>query len=202
MTDQMTISYEGDHILALSNGAKNYQFVVAFWTKVRNACAKHKCFDVLGIAETTVPIETSDALKIADVFGDLGIDAKFRIAWVEVNPATAEAAGLRTGDVVQLKSSAGEVNVPVLVYPGIRPDVIAMPIGQGHAESGRYAKGRGVNPMQLLAGITDDHTGDLAWAATRVKMTATGERISLAATSGHPRTLGRQILGPATGEHG
>ena len=86
MTDQITISYEGDHILALSNGEKDYPFVVALWTKVRNACVKHKCFDVLGIAETTVPIETSDALKIADVFGDLGIDAKFRIAWVEINP--------------------------------------------------------------------------------------------------------------------
>jgi hypothetical protein len=92
MTDQMTISYEGDHVLALSNGEKNYQFVVALWTKIRNACVQHKCFDVLGIAETTIPIETSDALKIADVFGDLGIDAKFRIAWVEINPEAYRTA--------------------------------------------------------------------------------------------------------------
>jgi len=122
-------------------------------------------------------------------------------SWVEVNPVTAEAAGLHTGDLVRLSSSAGELTVPVLVYPGIRPDVIAMPIGQGHKHSGRYASGRGVNPMELLAAVTDQHTGDLAWAATRVKMTATGERVSLAATSGHPRTLGRQILGPAHDKH-
>jgi len=92
MTDQMTITYEGDHVLALSNGEKNYQSAVALLTKVRNACVKHKCFDVLGIAETTVPIETRDALKIGDVFGDLGIDAKFRIAWVEINPEAYQTA--------------------------------------------------------------------------------------------------------------
>ena len=123
-------------------------------------------------------------------------------SWVEVNPATAKAAGLNTGDLVRLQSSVGELTVPVVIFPGIRPDVIAIPIGQGHAESGRYARGRGVNPMHLLAAMTDDKTGDLAWAATRVSMTATGERASLAATSGNPRTLGRQILGPADGEHG
>jgi anaerobic selenocysteine-containing dehydrogenase len=121
---------------------------------------------------------------------------------VEVNPATAQAAGRSNGDLVRLQSSAGDLTVPVLIYPGIRPDVVAIPIGQGHRESGRYAKGRGVNPIRLLAEATDANSGDLAWAATRVKMTATGERLVPTSTGGKPDTLGRQILGPSDGEHG
>jgi hypothetical protein len=37
-----------------------------------------------------------------------------------------------------------------LRYPGIRPDVIAIPFGQGHAAYGRYANQRGVNPASLF----------------------------------------------------
>ena len=113
MTDQITISYEGDHVLALSNGEKNYQSVVSLWTKVRNACVENKCFDVLGIAETTVPIETSDALKIADVFDDLGIDAKFRIAWVEINPEAYRTAFFVESVLANNGFSAGRVFLDV-----------------------------------------------------------------------------------------
>jgi hypothetical protein len=42
----------------------------------------------------------------------------------------------------------------------------------------------------------DDQTGDLAWAATRVKLKNTGERMMIIKTGGVSRTLGRQILGP------
>lgn len=56
--DQIVITYEGDHIKALSDGEKSYQFAVTLWTEIRDACLKNDCFDVLGIADTTVPIET------------------------------------------------------------------------------------------------------------------------------------------------
>jgi hypothetical protein len=42
----------------------------------------------------------------------------------------------------------------------------------------------------------DDRAGDLAWAATRVKIKNTGERLHIIKTDGVTRTLGRQILGP------
>ena len=42
-----------------------------------------------------------------------------------------------------------------------------------------------------------NQTGDLAWAATRVKIKATGERLHIIKTGGVSRTLGRQILGPS-----
>ena len=117
-------------------------------------------------------------------------------SWAEVNPATARDLGLRTGDLVELESPAGTVSVPVVEYPGVRPDVIAMPLGHGHRANGRYAGGRGANAASLLAAQGDSATGALAWAATRVALRATGKRARLTRTSGVSRTLGRQILGP------
>ena len=118
-------------------------------------------------------------------------------SWVEVNPATAKELDLRDDDLVEVSSQAGTVTAPVLLYEGVRPDVIAMPLGQGHQANGRYAQGRGVNPASLLAAQSDGTTGALAWAATRVALRKTGERARMTKTSGVSRTLGRQILGPA-----
>ena len=118
-------------------------------------------------------------------------------SWAEVNPATADELGLKDGDVVELSSPAGTLTVPVVLYPGVRPDVIAMPLGHGHKEYGRYARGRGVNAASLLAAERDGATGALAWAATRVALRKTGERVRITKTGGVSRTLGRQILGPA-----
>ena len=117
-------------------------------------------------------------------------------SWAELNPATARDLGLRTGDLVELESPAGKVSVPVVEYPGVRPDVIAMPLGHGHRANGRYAQGRGANAASLLAAQSDPATGGLAWAATRVALRALGRRARLTLTSGVSRTLGRQILGP------
>ena len=85
MTGQITITREGDYIKVLSDGEKSYQFATELWTEIRGACQGNQCFKVLGIARTTVPIGTYDALEIADLFEKLGIDNSYRIAWVEMN---------------------------------------------------------------------------------------------------------------------
>jgi hypothetical protein len=92
MSNEMTNTHEGHNVLVLSSGEKSYRFAVQLWTAVLDACVNSNCFDVLGIANTTVPIETFDALEIGDVFQDLGIDGKFRIAWVEINPEAYQTA--------------------------------------------------------------------------------------------------------------
>lgn len=74
-----------------------------------------------------------------------------------------------------------------------------MPIGQGHTSFGRYATDRGANPLGILSPEVDARTGALAWGATRVNLTPTGERIKFVKTGGWSRTLDRQILGPAAG---
>ena len=120
-------------------------------------------------------------------------------SWAELNPVTAEDLGIKEGDVLQVETPAGSVNVPALIFPAIRPGVVAMPIGQGHTSYGRYARERGVNPLQLVPMQIDDKSGDLAWAASRARVSNTGERMRIVKTDGVTRTLGRQILGPADG---
>ena len=59
---------------------------------------------------------------------------------------------------------------------GHPPDVVSIPIGQGHGAGDRYSKGRGANVLSILsADLTDGQTGALAWAATRVNIEKTGE---------------------------
>jgi anaerobic selenocysteine-containing dehydrogenase len=91
-------------------------------------------------------------------------------SWVEINLHTAEKMGIRQGDLVEITSSQGSIRVPAFPSPGIAPDVIAMPVGQGHENYTRYATGRGANPIEILAPVKEPETGALAWAATRVKI--------------------------------
>jgi molybdopterin-containing oxidoreductase family iron-sulfur binding subunit len=100
--------------------------------------------------------------------------------WVEINPHTADRLDMQDGDIVRVISRAGEVEAIVYVYPGIREDVVAMPLGQGHEHYGRYAQERGSNPVRLLVSPVDEETGSLAWAATRVRLIPTGRRHTLA----------------------
>jgi anaerobic selenocysteine-containing dehydrogenase len=100
--------------------------------------------------------------------------------WIEINPHTAERLGVKDNDVVRVSSPAGEVQAIVYVYPGIQEDVVAMPVGQGHEHGGRYARGQGSNPIQLLVPAVVGDTGALAWAATRVQIVPTDRRHALA----------------------
>ena len=122
-------------------------------------------------------------------------------SWVEMNPTTAEQMGLVEGDLVDIISPHGQIQAPIYVYPAIMPDVIAMPIGQGHTEYGRYAKDRGVNPISILSPQIEPNTGSLATSSTRVSIVATGRRVNLVKTSGTSRDLGRNIVQTTGGEN-
>jgi anaerobic selenocysteine-containing dehydrogenase len=99
-------------------------------------------------------------------------------SWVEVNPVTADELGLLDNDVIRIISPYGSIEAVVYRYPAIRPDVIAIPFGQGHTAYGRYAQRRGVNPNHLL-GLKLNGAGDLAFAATKVSIEKTGRTYEL-----------------------
>jgi len=100
--------------------------------------------------------------------------------WVELSPEAAQSLGVGDNDIVRVSSPFGSLEAPVVVYPGIRPDVVALPVGQGHSDYGRFAERRGSNPLALLAAVTDPDTGALAWGATRVRVEPTGRHQELA----------------------
>jgi len=85
MKNELVVTYEGDHIRVIADGEKDYDFALRLWTDVREASIKHGCFKILGIANTTVPLSTADAYDHAEIFSQLSITAKYRIAWVELN---------------------------------------------------------------------------------------------------------------------
>jgi anaerobic selenocysteine-containing dehydrogenase len=103
--------------------------------------------------------------------------------WVEMNPATAEELGINSNDVLKITSEAGEIEVPVYLYPAIRPDVIAIPFGQGHTAYGRFAAGRGVNPLKLVSAQFNE-AGDLAFAGMKVNAEKTGKNQPLSRLEG------------------
>jgi anaerobic selenocysteine-containing dehydrogenase len=96
-------------------------------------------------------------------------------SWVELNPKTAMMLGIKLGDLVEVSSATGTLRSPAFINPAIAPDVVAMPVGQGHTNFTRYASGRGQNPIEILAPIAESETGALAWAATRVKVARVGD---------------------------
>ena len=91
-------------------------------------------------------------------------------SWVEINERKAEELGIHQGDILEVTSTQGSLRAPAFLSPGIAPDAIAIPVGQGHTNFTRYASNRGVNPIAILAPSTVSGTGLLAWAATRVKL--------------------------------
>jgi hypothetical protein len=95
--------------------------------------------------------------------------------WLEMNPETAHELHIENDDVVRVVSEAGEIEVPVYLYPAIRPDTIAIPFGQGHTAYGRFAKDRGANPVNLL-GEHFNEAGDLAFGGMMVKVEKTGKK--------------------------
>jgi menaquinone reductase, molybdopterin-binding-like subunit len=95
-------------------------------------------------------------------------------SWVEIHPKTGERLGIGHGDLVEIASPQGSVRAAAVLSPGIAPDMVAMPVGQGHENFTRFASGRGTNPLSILAPLAEHETGSLAWAATRVKLSRAG----------------------------
>ncbi len=98
-------------------------------------------------------------------------------SWVEIHPKKAAELGITEGDIVEVASRTGSIKVQAYLFPGIHPDAISVPLGRGHEALGRYAKGYGANPFQILDAVFDKETGELALHETRVKVSKTGQRV-------------------------
>ena len=80
-------------------------------------------------------------------------------SWLEIHPETARELEILNGDWVWVESAKNRVKVKACYYPGLRKDVVAMPVGLGHVAGGRWARGRGVDPSDLLRGNSDPGEG-------------------------------------------
>jgi len=118
-------------------------------------------------------------------------------SWAELHPDTAASLGVKNGDAVRVETSAGNVEVPAYLYAGMRKDVVAIALGQGHTEYGRYAKGRGVNAVSLLPKATDAMSGALAYQGATARLSrgtqAMGLYLQQAEKNQHDRRIAQII---------
>jgi anaerobic selenocysteine-containing dehydrogenase len=74
--------------------------------------------------------------------------------WVEIHPETARCLGILDGARVAVETPRGRIELPARVRDTVPPSVVAIPVGWGHAGSGRLAGSTpGANPNLLI-----DHT--------------------------------------------
>ena len=97
--------------------------------------------------------------------------------WVELSPATAGRLGVRTGDLVALQTAAGRAEVPAYVFPGIRDDAVALPIG-----------------AEALSVLPAGAGAALSWAGARATVVRLGPRARLPLLEGSPYQHGREIV--------
>ena len=124
--------------------------------------------------------------------------------WGEINPRTADSLSVREGDIVQLSAGSRSIEVPVYVHPAAAPDVLSVPIGQGHTDYGQWAAGRGENVLSLVGEKSDAETGALAWGSTKVNITKTGKRIVMPKMEGSVpaiETVDTDIIQVTNGTH-
>ena len=99
---------------------------------------------------------------------------------METDPNTAAGLGLSNGDFVHVTSPQGSIEAPVYVHPAAIPGVVSMAIGQGHTHYGRYASGRGANPLSIAVAVREKTTGVPAFGSTRVRLEKISGKLGLA----------------------
>ena len=121
--------------------------------------------------------------------------------------------GIERGDIVEVTGPGGKVRAPAYLYLGIRPDTIALAIGQGHAPwrssthssrstptrapiqwgYGRYARDIGARAHDLIARTDRSRRWARARVARRSTLSKTGDHETLVSTEGSARQHGRGI---------
>ncbi|MEO5567648.1 MAG: molybdopterin-dependent oxidoreductase [Gemmatimonadaceae bacterium] len=137
-------------------------------------------------------------------------------SWVEMHPDTAARLGINRGDIVEVKTATGSLRVPAYVYLGIRPDTLAIPLGQGHRSAatmgdfdwedrttvqwgyGRYARNIVAGHPLDLVPVVFNAAGGMAGIATAATISKTGDESTIPSTEGSARQHGRGIAQATT----
>jgi anaerobic selenocysteine-containing dehydrogenase len=88
----------------------------------------------------------------------------------EINSETANTLNLRDGEEVWIESPFQRMKLKVKCSEGVHPEVVAVSIGQGHSAYGRWQKGMGVNPNEILGVDYDTLSGQSVFFNTRVRV--------------------------------
>jgi len=116
-----------------------------------------------------------------------------KVSWsnlAALSPRRAAALGLADGDVVEVRTAGGAIELPVLAQPGLPDQVVAVAVGHGRARAGRIAAGHGADGWALAGG----GGAPLRRAGLTATLRPTGRRQPLALTQTHASQEGRGLV--------
>jgi anaerobic selenocysteine-containing dehydrogenase len=90
--------------------------------------------------------------------------------WAEINPETARALGLQSGQRVWVESSEGAFEATLRVFVGAQPGVVNVPYGL-HAQTNGWGDLRVANPLAAVGRRIDPASGLPDWYSTQVRLT-------------------------------
>lgn len=91
-------------------------------------------------------------------------------SWAEISPLTAHQHELDDGDRVTITSPRGSITTRVVLNEAAEPHTVSIPFGLGHTSGGRYARGVGVNPYEIVGEVADALWPRPVSLSTRVKI--------------------------------
>jgi Fe-S-cluster-containing dehydrogenase component/anaerobic selenocysteine-containing dehydrogenase len=101
--------------------------------------------------------------------------------WIGLNPTTMAKLNFKKYDVVKVEGAAGSFESSVYPLPGLHPDAVVVPRGNGHtAAAGQIAGGNGVDPLIAIAKAVDAATGAPVTTGQTVTLTGVGRKNPLA----------------------
>ncbi len=108
--------------------------------------------------------------------------------WVDISEGQAKRLGLREGDIVRVESSRDSIMALVYPNPAMPPNVVGVPLGQGHQSGSSYATAgdsrESSNVLNLLNIQEVQGSGALAWASHRVRIVPTGQSMNISKFEG------------------
>ena len=117
-------------------------------------------------------------------------------SWVAMNPEKVKAMGLRRNDVLKITGPGGSsIEAAVYPLPGLHPNCIVVPRGNGHAEGiSKITDNNGVDPLQLYSKREDPLTGDPCTSVQAVTVERTGRYYRLAYQQKHNDIANRKDI--------
>ncbi len=111
-----------------------------------------------------------------------------------LSPATAEAFGVTSDDMVEISFRDHLLDAAVWVMPGHADNAATLHLGYGRTWDDKVSRGFGFNAYAL-------RTADAQWFGAGATLRVTGESYALASVQTHNTVAGRDLVRTATLEH-
>lgn len=113
--------------------------------------------------------------------------------WAELHPDTAKRLGIEAGDPVTIRNQYGEVHAPAYISKYVHPEIIAVPMGQGHTAYGRYAKVVGSGNVMSLLNNKALNAHGVSLLSARANVTRGRGKGNLVTSQGSDTQMGREL---------